>query len=51
MTQDGARGQGFHAALIAQGMILQPLKQFPQLRAEMLQEIRPHDVDLGPDRP
>lgn len=51
MTQDGARGQGFHAALIGEGVNLRLLKQFPQARAEMLQEIRVGDVDLGPDRP
>ncbi len=51
MAQDGVRGQGFHAALIGRDLILRPLKHFPRPGAELLQEIRAGDVDLGPDRP
>jgi hypothetical protein len=51
MAQDAAKGQGLHAALIRQGPIPIALQHLPSFKAEMLQEIRAGDVDLGRDRP
>ncbi len=51
MTQERTWQQGFHAALIHRGLIFAEVKHFPAPAAEMLQEILPHDVDLGPDHP
>lgn len=51
MTQEGAPGQGFHAALIQRTPLPDALKHFRRVRLEMLQEISAACVDLGRDRP
>lgn len=51
MAQEGPRQQRLHAALIRDAAFVGMLKYFPQDWAEMLQEIRVGDVDLGRDHP
>ena len=51
MAQESGPGQGFHAALILRGPIAARLKHLRPGQVELLQEIRPGDVDLAPIRP